>query len=210
MTVALVAIAIGYFSLWGIHHLHRQTARLCLQHQSLPTVSDEHRRGHGDCRFARRARRRARHEALARTVRGLLRRWTPAKALPGKATLGVGGGPLNVPEGEASMREGVVHLGEVADWMDDAVAAERGMARAGPPSPPPPPPPPTARMPKHPGRSTVVTPGCTDDGDDLLPSYDSVTEPQSLVANGFRYIPGSSTGTPAQGEGGGGSENMGK
>lgn len=167
MTVALAAIAIGYLSLWGIHHFHRRTARLCVQDQSLPAVANEHRHRHGDFRSARRARRKVQQQAITIYVRGVLRRWTRGNAVAGEGKLAVGGKSMAVSAGEAStMEEDIARLREVADFIDDVVAAEQGMSPCVP--------------------ETPLSRQAFADDDDCLPTCDTVTD-------GFRHAPGSST-----------------
>ncbi|KAM4064669.1 hypothetical protein HRG_004966 [Hirsutella rhossiliensis] len=198
MTVALVAIAIGYFSLWGIHHLHRRTARLCLQHQPLPTVSDEHRRRHGDPRSARRVRRKVQQREITRCVRGVLRRWAHGNAGASEGKRAVGGRPMTAAEGEASTMEGEIsRLREVAEFIDNVVAAEQGMARSGRSDAL------SASRPRIPDRrsDSSFSEQAFADGDVCLPSYDTVTEDPSLVADGLRHAPDSSMRSRDHGEG---------
>lgn len=194
MTVALLAIAIGYFSLLGIHHLHRRTARLCPQHHTLPTVSREHRRcQHGDSRSARRARRKIQQRTITKCVRGVLRRWTRGDVAD--ASEGRRGKPVAPPEGEAStMGDDLARLREVADFIDDVVAAEQGMAPSGRSGAPNAPTPCTRLNSPTPGQAFA------DMDHGYPPSYDTVTDDHIPVANGFQYTPGLSTRPPGHGD----------
>ncbi|PNY25418.1 Uncharacterized protein TCAP_04640 [Tolypocladium capitatum] len=186
MTIALAAIAVGSFSLWGIHYLHHRTIRLSAktQREALPgTGQDQDGRRRRCYRPERRARRTAQRTAAGAFVAVLLSGWTTRRedeasdeekrALRTRRT--------SEAEGQTTMEEEIAQLRVAASFVGDMVAAEEGRARQQQPQQQHP-----RQAPSYSG--LVETYDADDEG---LPPYDDVSNDSSfsVVADGFRHNP---------------------
>ncbi|UNI22002.1 hypothetical protein JDV02_007932 [Purpureocillium takamizusanense] len=180
--IALAILAICSLSLWAIHHLHRRT-RQASRNETQALGSTECQWSLRESCAERRARRQARKESVRAVVQGLLSRWKGARHDDLEKT--VEEKAQDVEEGDTTMEEEIAQFREAAAMVGDIVAAEEGRARRS-----------------HQGQNAVDVGG---DEADSPPSYESVSNESSVVANGFRYTPGSSPDNSDHRKSGGGS-----
>ncbi|KAJ6444292.1 salicylate hydroxylase [Purpureocillium lavendulum] len=165
MAIALTALAVCSLSFCAIHFLHRRSTRTSQGgHRSLEAAESQH--GRLRARSERRARRQARKEAVRTFVHGLIPRWKRTDDDQSEKTLAEKDVEV---EADTTMEEEIAQFREAAAMVDNIIAAEEGRARQA-----------HERQHANDADSDEV---------DSPPSYESVSNDSSIVANGFRYAP---------------------
>ncbi|KJZ78041.1 hypothetical protein HIM_02678 [Hirsutella minnesotensis 3608] len=196
INIALGAFVLSYACLWFTRHVKRRAACPPSPAPARGTSSA----GAGPRLLSPeptiRAPRGGQGSKAGRLIRGLTRSWGHDNTDAGPVRPAPEDETRSVARDEATtttMEEEIAQLREVATMIDGMVTAEGGRARRSTSSAASAPPTSSPRRPRQPSMSSV-------EDEDSLPPYDTDDESgnPSLVVDGFRYIPGSTSNPSVQ------------